>query len=524
MATGGAEQPISRPSDGQGLVSEAPAYSGGGTALPTVDRVGLLKEAGGVKSFALPFAMQNFALTGDDGPAIAPADGSDRTATLVVPPEDTPAKLYELAQLKHNAGNAKGPDAMVRVPENFDPTKPINIVIYNHGFFDSAKSAVTNADLSEQMAKAPPNTVLIVPEWQKKPASATSDQGTFEKSGQFKGMLQDIFDGTPELKGKSLQNVDHIGIVSHSAGYEPTESELYNNDFGDKVNSVTLLDSLYDAKGLDPWIEKNLKDLSSGKKQFTNILGDSTAAHSKALAQRVEEMLGKAGLPKSSMLTDYTHGQDVMDGATLAQHPIIFKYSNATIDGKGPHMSLPNLYLDKVEMAAALHQSETPGVNQVNPLEPVTPVEPSIADTDHNEAPQVSKKPHGVTPLTSEQLVIAKEILAYHDGTVDQKVEAMVALYKAGTKDARGRVHVSLEDGGKTRTFEISKESVGKDVHLIEMYATDDGGNQHPVLRAVVRGEAIEKQRDKNGDTVDFAGDWWSSHAKGSTVTDFGTQ
>src|ERR1700679_1486587 len=105
MATGGAEQPISKPSDGQGLVSDAPAAAGKGTALPTVDRVGLLKETGGVKSFALPSSMQNFALTGDDGPAIARADGSDRTATLVVPTQDTPAKLYELAHLKHNAGN-----------------------------------------------------------------------------------------------------------------------------------------------------------------------------------------------------------------------------------------------------------------------------------------------------------------------------------------------------------------------------------------------------------------------------------
>ena len=63
MATGGAEQPISRPSDGQGLVSEGPAYAGRGTALPTFDRVGLLKEAGREKSFALPSSMQNFALT-----------------------------------------------------------------------------------------------------------------------------------------------------------------------------------------------------------------------------------------------------------------------------------------------------------------------------------------------------------------------------------------------------------------------------------------------------------------------------
>jgi hypothetical protein len=282
------------------------------------------------------------------------------SSILVAQAQGSPARVHELGRLKHNAGNAEGPDALVRLPGNFDPSRPMSLVIYNHGFVDSAKSAVTNADLSQQMAKAPPNTVLVVPEWQKVPGSRTGNQGTFDKASMFSGMLQDVFDSIPELKGMSIRNVDDIRIVAHSAGYGPTETELYQNDLGGKVSSVTLLDSLYDSRGFDPWIQANLKDLSEGKKQFNNIFGESTAKYSKEQAQRVEDMLIKAGLPKSSMLTDYDHGKDVMDPSTLAQHPIVFKYSDATIDGKGAHMSLPNLYLEKLERAAALRKVMLP--------------------------------------------------------------------------------------------------------------------------------------------------------------------
>jgi len=293
--------------------------------LPNIDRIALFSEA---NSLCHKWA--------------SPADHAQHKHT----------KVYELAKLKHNAGNASGPDAIVRLPADFDPCKPINVVIYNHGFEDSAKSSVKNADLNEQMAEAPPNTVLIVPEWQKQPGSRSGDQGNFQKPGEFKHMLEDAFAATPELRGKHLQNVEHIGIVAHSAGYGPATTELYKNDLGDKVNSVTLLDSLYNPKAFDPWLEANIQDLSEGKKHFTNIFGDSTEGPSKAQAIRVEKMLEHAGLSKSSMVKDYNHGKQIMDPATLAGHPIIFKYSNATVAGKGSHASLPNLYVHNVEVAS----------------------------------------------------------------------------------------------------------------------------------------------------------------------------
>ena len=134
---------------------------------------------------------------------------------------------------------------MVRIPANFDPTKPIHLVIYNHGFGSTAQSAFSDSHLAEQMASAPANTVLIVPEWQKDPGGRNSQQGKFATSGDFRGMLQEALEKTPELQGKTLNDIQSIGIIAHSAGYAPAETELYKNGLGNKVNSITLLDALY---------------------------------------------------------------------------------------------------------------------------------------------------------------------------------------------------------------------------------------------------------------------------------------
>jgi hypothetical protein len=194
---------------------------------------------------------------------------------------------------------------MVLLPKNFDPSKPIHLVVYDHGWYDNAKSAYNKSHLAEQMAKAPPNTVLIVPEWQKTPGSSGPEggvQGEFSKPGFLSGMVQEIFDKTPELKNKTLADVDHIGIISHSAGFHAAESEVYNNgEFSKKIDSVTLLDSLYNGQGFDKWIQDNINDLSAGTKHFHNIFNSSTAKNSKAQAERVQKMLKDAGLPADSV-------------------------------------------------------------------------------------------------------------------------------------------------------------------------------------------------------------------------------
>ncbi len=276
--------------------------------------------------------------------------GSDATQRPFEAPGATEkSKVFELNQLKHGSGQQGHPDAVVRLPENFDPSKPIHLSVYNHGWRSSAKSSFREANLDEQMRNAAPNTILIVPEWQRSPSASNSDQGRFSEAGMFKGMVQEILSRTPGLQGKTLDDIDRIDIISHSAGYAPTESEIYKNGLGNKVKSITLLDSLYNGSGFDSWIKDNIKDLSTGNKQFNNIYY-GTVGNSQAQADRIKDMLTKSGLPTNVVMDDRSHSNKVMTFDELAAHPINFRKSTVSLDKIGdPHMSLPNLYVGSVE-------------------------------------------------------------------------------------------------------------------------------------------------------------------------------
>jgi hypothetical protein len=278
-------------------------------------------------------------------PVVIPVDAPVKPQAV---PQETssPARIQELRRLDHRSADHATPDAEVRLPANFDPTKPIHLVIYNHGWGSNVQTALKDNKLDEQMSGAPDNTVLIVPEWQRQAGANSGDQGRFKEPGMFSGMLQEIFDKTPELKGKSIKDVDGITIFAHSAGYGPAETEIYKNGLADKVKSIVLLDALYDNTGFDSWIKQNASELAAGTKQFYNFFY-GTSDYSKQQAERVKRML-----PAGTVLEDYNHGGTVMDASTLAKHPVVFKYSNVKVDGVNEHLSMPHLYVGPVETAA----------------------------------------------------------------------------------------------------------------------------------------------------------------------------
>jgi hypothetical protein len=281
--------------------------------------------------------------------------------------------VFELSRLEHRSGDHNTPDAIVHLPADFDPKKPINLVIYNHGWGSTAKSAYKDSHLEQQLAGAPPNTVLIVPEWQQSPGARSSQQGRFQDHDMFRGMLQEIFDKTPGLKGKTLNDVDKISLVAHSAGYKPSETELYSNGLFAKVTSITLLDALYDDHGFDRWIQANVKDLHSGEKRFYNFFY-GTAAASREQAERTERMFAQAGLSPGRVLRDNDHGGTVLDDQSMSTYPVVFKYSHLSKDGLGAHLTMPGLYVAPVLRAANLNLSgrhdfiaQTPKLPQTNP-------------------------------------------------------------------------------------------------------------------------------------------------------------
>lgn len=253
----------------------------------------------------------------------------------------------------------KAAQSMVVVPDNFDPKIPINLVIYNHGWDDTARSSLSNANLSEQMKNAPANTVLIVPEWQKDPGTGEgggNNQGKFGDKNFASNLVQDAMDRTPELKGKTLADINHIGIIAHSAGYIAAESELYQNpELAKKVNSVTLLDSLYDKHGFDQWIHQNIGELSAGTKNFYNIFkGKTPTAYSHIQAQFVAAELKNYNGARGSNAELVDDSTQPLTVEQLKAHPIVFKATSMK------HMEIPKNYVAIVEAAAAAANKPRP--------------------------------------------------------------------------------------------------------------------------------------------------------------------
>lgn len=256
------------------------------------------------------------------------------------------AEVLEL-RLRHRSAAHDRPDAVVYIPAGFDPARPVNVVVYNHGHNTYTSQALKNSDLAQQMELAPPNTVLIIPEWQAHPGTATSKMGAASEAGFFRGMFQEIFDVTPALRGLRVEDVAGISIVSHSAGYNPSIAQVYSNGLGDKVKSITMLDSLYNGTAFDKWIQDNIYNLAAGGKRFENFYS-GTAEQSLSLARRIDRMLQQAGLPRSAMVVEDRNGQDVMNSSTIASHGIVFKRSTRSVRGRGAHSSVANIYLGQI--------------------------------------------------------------------------------------------------------------------------------------------------------------------------------
>jgi hypothetical protein len=288
-------------------------------------------------------------LSADDVPPVLSADDVPLAIRPVGQEVFTSDSVVQL-RLEHRAADHRGPDAVVHIPKGFDPTKPVNVVFYNHGYGATVTSAYRNSHLGEAMDDAPPNSILIMPEWQVTPGSRDPAQGRFDKPGMYRNMIQEIFDKTDGLEGKRVGDIASISIVAHSAGYVPTEAQLYKNGLSDKVVSITMLDATYRPYGLDRWLQENIRELHAGTKHFQNFFND-TNAYSRDQARRVKEMLRNAGLDTSSVLEDY-RGSSRLDANSIARSPIVFKFSASTTGNMGPHGSLPSLYFGPVLAAA----------------------------------------------------------------------------------------------------------------------------------------------------------------------------
>ncbi len=189
-------------------------------------------------------------------------------------------------------------------------------------------------NLAEQIRRGNRQTVLIVPEWQVSPAASNTNQGRFAQQGFFTEMLKEALGKVPDLAQGGLRNVQNIHIFSHSAGYAPTASILNRNpELASRIQSVTMLDSLYSPNAVAPWIQANAQDLSTGRRRFVNIYNSSTEGHSRNQQAQLRQMMARLGRP------DAVQNANSAGDISRSNAGIIFRRTSSS------HARIPNDYI-----------------------------------------------------------------------------------------------------------------------------------------------------------------------------------
>jgi hypothetical protein len=265
-------------------------------------------------------------------------DGSDTRPQLPDAPSVRRApETFNLRDRLDARTMGRIPDAKVYVGANFDPSKPVNLIVYNHGWNDTINSAFRNARLEGQMAQAPPNSILVVPAWQ-----AVDGASNGQQNNQFKTNFLGMLDATLRLNRTTLSNISDISIVSHSAGYNAVDRELNilrTTPLYDKVTTVASLDSQYESReSTDDWIKHNIRNgkFARGQAAFLNLWTGETADLSNQQALRIAEFARHT--PGLVDINRAPRTRYPVDPGELSRAPIVFQNSR---DG---HDNLPRRF------------------------------------------------------------------------------------------------------------------------------------------------------------------------------------
>lgn len=195
-------------------------------------------------------------------------------------------------------------NAIVDIPNNLDPSKPIHFMTFFNGFGSGYSEGYRDYKLQEAMKNAPPNTVLVSARWQDRENSRNPSMSQFEQHGGLRGVLGDVFRSVPELKrGGGLGQRDDIGIAGFSAGYNAVGSALRDKQLAARVNNVVMLDS--PSSAVRQYVYDNIAAFSNGNKRLSMVAGDWMNADYHAFERELHRRM-PGGLPPTVRFT-YTH-------------------------------------------------------------------------------------------------------------------------------------------------------------------------------------------------------------------------
>lgn len=242
------------------------------------------------------------------------------------------------------------PNAIVHVPDGFDRTRPVDLVVYIHGFYNCISNVLGDTDtactpgdgvraatsLAAQLAASGRNALLVLPEVRYDAAS--SDPGALGTDGGLAALLAEALAALPPPLGPlTLADVGQVIVASHSGGYLAVADMITRG--GVEVREVWLFDSLYGATtSFDAWVMSDLPALATGARRFGSFYTSTggTQANNLAMADRAAAWV--ATMPEV-LVDDRT--TDTWPEATYA-HGLLFKHSMLSHDG------VPGYYFERM--------------------------------------------------------------------------------------------------------------------------------------------------------------------------------
>lgn len=130
---------------------------------------------------------------------------------------------------------------IVFIPKKFNTSKPYEIVVWMHGWFNTIDSTIQSFNLIEQFAQVKQNAILVFPEAAKN--APDSYAGKFEQPHFFKQFLQDVIILLQQKKLLIKSKPSSLIIAGHSGAYRAMSYiTLYSNY---TINAILLFDALY---------------------------------------------------------------------------------------------------------------------------------------------------------------------------------------------------------------------------------------------------------------------------------------
>jgi hypothetical protein len=219
------------------------------------------------------------------------------------------------------------------IPRDYAAGETVDYVVHFHGQKNHVSKVIEQYRLSEQLAAAKVNAILLIPQGPKD--AADSGGGKLELDpGGFAKLIEEV---TAYLNAQGKIHTHAIGkiaISAHSGGYKVAAAVLHLGGMEKHISDVLLQDASYgNLEWFADWCQA---DPASHRlvSLFTDHLADAN--------QQLMALLDKAGVKHKTLEESNLTNEQLQSRAVLFMHT------------KGPHDQVPVDYFGRLLASSAL--------------------------------------------------------------------------------------------------------------------------------------------------------------------------